>query len=686
MRRTSVAHWGGAVKAFQNSRGGSRAAQASWRLVWLCLPLGLVPAAAGATTVADFAAFGSASCLIGYQAEVTDSAAPGDIASLLVGGMGNVDVRLGAIVGGVRAGNSLHLGKGAGAGFALIRGDTIGNADIEIVQGATVQGDVDGGSTVLVGQNGHVTGDVTAGAGITVDPTAVVGGTLAPFSTPASVPNIALPAVSTITPGVTAVGNGTSGQTVAPVPGAWSTLHVGASSQVSLSAGEYHFSSIDIGQNSTLVLNVGAGQEIAILVAGDVDIGNALSIRIGDGTGDQDARRKETAPRVYLETHGRFLLQQNGQWVGTAVAPFDEVVFGTSTHVWGAGYGVQVELRQGALLDYDAADRFSGPDAVFPRIDLALYAEDDVVVGRDVVVDFAAPVGANHDIKVKRGGQTGSVRAGGKLFTGLDAEIHGSQIGNRRVYVRRGSHVLGSVDGGTTHGRIVLGPESSIEGVVNSAGDVLQQAGATVTCGTPPCIFENSAETAFHSSLDLEAVIGPATDVAGALAAVPGRPDIDRSRGISTTLAPGVYGTLSLGARNGLSLSSGEYFFESIQAGEGLALELDLSGGEIAIFVLGNAIFGHDLTVEVTGDDATGIFLEVQGPRVLFGSGGQWIGTIWATGGDVIFGQGTTLTGAIFAGRDIVLKRDNSVVFALADRLLISGSPSGAFLEGEIVY
>ncbi len=650
----------------------------------LLLPIGLLlPTSARATTtVADFAAFGSASCLIGYEAEITDSANPGGLASLLVGGMGLVDVRLGATIGGVRAGNTLQIGKGAGAGIALVLGDAIGNNEIELTQGARVQGNVDGGSSILVGQNAEVTGNVTSAADITVDPAGTVGGSVNPFSTPLSVPNIALPAVNTISPGPTAVGNGTSGQSVAPAPGAWGALRVGTSSQVTLSAGEYHFSTIDIGQNSTLVLNVVAGQEIAIFVAGDVNFANALTVRIGDGTGDQNARRKATGPLVYLETHGRFLLQQNGQWVGAAFAPFDEVVFGLSSHIWGAGYGVQVELRQGCLLDFTGPERFTGPGALFPLIDFALYAEDDVAVGRDVMVDFAAPIGANDDVKVKQGGQTGSVRAGGKLFTGLEATIHGSQIGNRRVYVRDSSSVLGSVDGGTTSGRVILGPESTVDGVVNSGGSVLQQVGASVTCGSPPCIFENSADTAVHSLLDLETVIGPSTDVAATLAGTPARVAVDRPPGTSTILAPGVYGSMNLGTGNQLALASGDYFFDSIRAGRDLVLKLNLSGGEIAIFVGSDAIFGRGLTIDLAGGDATDIYLEAHGRRVLLSSDGEWVGTIWAVNGNISFGRGTSVTGAAFAGKDIQLKRDNSVTFALADRLYLTGSPSGAFLDG----
>lgn len=641
---------------------------------------------APAQTVLDFAAFGSTSCILGNNVVIKDSNDPGGalLPSLLVGGNSEVHVRRGAQVGGVRAGGGMVLGRSTGSGDSglAIRGDVISNGELLVYRDSNVDGDIDVGTDVVIGPDCTITGEVTAGGTINIDPTSTAAGEN-PGGSPDSVPSMALPAPSSITTSSTAVGDGSS-DTIDLAPGEYGVLNLGAGSILTLHSGTYTFESIDIGQNSTLELEFTSSgipptiDEIEILVVGDVRFSNSLDVDVNGeaGTGDTaDAERKDYSGALVLETHGSFHLQQNSQWVGLAIAPFGSATFGKSSEIWGAGWSLDTHIKQGSVVDFQLADRFEGGGITIPRIDFALYSEKKTTVGKDVVVSFTASVGSNGDVKVKSGGQTGSVRTGGKLFTGIEAVIHGNQVGNRRAYIRDGSVVEGSVDGGSDKGRVVLGRNTLIEGQVHSSADVLLGENAQVSCaeGTQSaCIFEDSDETAVHSLIDLLSVLadGSAATIAGTQAAtshiIP--------RDSELTLAPGTYGLVKLGARSVLNLESGEYYFDQLQTGKNGTINVALSGTELAIFTRRNFQVGEGQTINLVGGDATDIYVEAHKSAKL-GRDSDWFGTIYAPFSSVIIGQNIPFVGAAYAAKKVVVKDGGSVEFALADRLYLSISP-----------
>ncbi|MFP6663510.1 MAG: hypothetical protein VCC00_04860 [Deltaproteobacteria bacterium] len=629
-------------------------------------------------TFLDFAAFGSTNCILGNNVIIEDSNDPGGtlLPTLLVGGNSDVHVRRGAQVGGVRAGGDLVLGKSTGSGDSglAIRGDVVGNAEIQVYRDSTIDGDIDGGTDIVIGPDCDVTGHVTAGGTLDLDPSTTVGGQTAGGS-PASVPSLALPSSTTFSPGTTAVGDGSGGAIIDLAPGDYGVLDVGAASTLTLHSGTYTFASISVGQNSTLELEFTTSgmpveiDEIALLVTGDATFGNSLDIDVNGETGTSgpaDIERKDFSGGLVLESHGSFHLQQSGQWVGLVIAPFGSITFGKSSQIWGAGWGLSTHIKQGSVIDFQLADRFDGEDVRVPRIDFALYSEKKTTVGKDVIVSFTASVGSNGDVKVKSGGQTGSVRTGRKLFTGIAAVIHGNQVGNRRAYIRDGSIVEGSVDGGSDKGRVNLGRNTTISGIVHSGGDVLLGENAQVNCVDATCIFPDSEDTAVHPYIDLMEVL-----VDGIPAVIVGTdtaPDHIVPRDSELTLPPGTYGLVKLGARATLNLSSGEYFFETLKTGKSSTLNLDLIGGELAIFALRDVKMGTAQTINLTGGDATDIYVEAH-RNVKIGRGGDWFGTIYAPYKNVIIGQDVPFLGAAYAGKNVIVKDGSSVDFHLADRL-----------------
>lgn len=641
---------------------------------------------ANAQTFLDFAALGSTSCILGKDVVLEDSNDPSgtNLATLLVGGNGSVHVKFGGTVGGVRAGGDLVLGKSSGSGATglAVRGDVIGNGEIYIHPKSSIEGDVDAGEDVVVGQNSNVTGTVTSAADISVDPTSTVGAAV-PFGSPASVPNITLPTATTFSPGTTAVGDGSGNADITLAPGNYGVLNMGVASTLALSSGTYTFQSIDMGQNSTLELNFTTSgapvviDEISILVTGDVDFGNSLDVEVNGEAGTStaaDVERKDYSGGLVLETHGSFHLQQNSQWVGLVIAPFGNIDFGIQSKIWGAGWSLDTHVKQGCVIDFQLADRFNGDGVRIPRIDFALYSEKKTTVGGDVIVSFTASVGSNGDVKVKSGGQTGSVRTGSKLFTGIAATINGNQVGNRRAYIRDGSTVNGSVDGGTDKGRVILGRDTTINGTVRSGNDILRGDGSVVNCSSAICVVPDSDETASHTLLDLMAVL-----VDGTVATITGTDvatDHNIKRDEALTLAPGTYGRVKLGARSVLNLIHGEYYFESLITGSGGTINMDLtSGDEIAIFALRDVKIGKNQVINLTGGDASDVYVEVHN-NFKIGTGSDWFGTIYAPYKNVIIGQDIPFEGAAYAGKNVIVKDGGSVEFELADRLYtIVGTP-----------
>jgi hypothetical protein len=138
--------------------------------------------------------------------------------------------------------------------------------------------------------------------------------------------------------------------------------------------------------------------------------------------------------------------------------------------------------------------------------------------------------------------------------------------------------------------------------------------------------------------------------------------------GGSLTLAPNTlataYGDVEADNQNEtLILSSGDYYMNSISVAGGFTLRVDLTGGAVNIYILGNADFtAQGIQLEVKGTGTGGnfvpiadapqlaelIYLETQGD---FAMGGEnfWGGTVYASLGDVNIGQYIDWFGAAYA-------------------------------------
>jgi hypothetical protein len=130
----------------------------------------------------------------------------------------------------------------------------------------------------------------------------------------------------------------------------------------------------------------------------------------------------------------------------------------------------------------------------------------------------------------------------------------------------------------------------------------------------------------------------------------------------NATLAPGHYGALMFQGSNTLNLSSGNYYFGSIQSlGLFTTINYNLTDGPINIFVAGNVdllamgfeINGQTLSSLGTADEslASEIYLESHGnvtfDNVVPANGSQFFGTIYAPDGTIATGVNETFYGGL---------------------------------------
>ncbi len=133
--------------------------------------------------------------------------------------------------------------------------------------------------------------------------------------------------------------------------------------------------------------------------------------------------------------------------------------------------------------------------------------------------------------------------------------------------------------------------------------------------------------------------------------------------GAVLTLPPDSYGRVALGGACTLNLEAGNYYFDELSAGNGLDLNIDLGGGQIKIFVTGQATFGSVDTRFLSGGSPSDVTLEshwVGTGSQPFGfkaaAGSQWVGDVYTPTSGIHYGGSagpTIFFGRFVAGHDV---------------------------------
>jgi len=251
-------------------------------------------------------------------------------------------------------------------------------------------------------------------------------------------------------------------------------------------------------------------------------------------------------------------------------------------------------------------------------------------------------IGTNGDATVLGNADVKSIYGIGKFTGGTSSEIDGKIVFNGSVSLGGNTHVTGDVNSG---GNITGGVNVTIDGSAIATGTITLGGGST-TGGS----FPGGTPETFGG------IVLPAATVFSA-----GGTDITKGNGQTTDLAPGVHGDLKLGANNFLTLHAGDYYFDSISIGNSLDLTLNLSGGLLNVYVVGDASIGTLLqTILGVGDGASQIYWETHGNFSVLG-GADWYGTVYAPSGDIFVGSNGELYGAFWASGQVEIE-DNCIL------------------------
>lgn len=212
-----------------------------------------------------------------------------------------------------------------------------------------------------------------------------------------------------------------------------------------------------------------------------------------------------------------------------------------------------------------------------------------------------------------------------------------------------------SVTGGAQLGRIVMNGDVSLSGDGSQATGGLD-AGGNVFIGDNTTIQGDLTAGGFvsiglfgssHVTGNLDAAGGyflsPGSSVGSA---IPGGTPASVAA-VTTPIhpTPGPYGSINVGNAYTLALSAGEYYYDSIDAGDDFTLALDLTGGDVSIFVKNDAKFLDGATVTTVGDGE--LFAYTNGSWSI-GNAGDWTGIIYAPIGGVTVGDSFSITGRLY--------------------------------------
>jgi hypothetical protein len=194
-----------------------------------------------------------------------------------------------------------------------------------------------------------------------------------------------------------------------------------------------------------------------------------------------------------------------------------------------------------------------------------------------------------------------------------------------------------------------------VQGDVRSAGNVVLQNGNVIT-GT---VYHAAGTTLTHGSpfsIGGEVIGDPELPtLPAASACASGGTSYTLGNGQTLTLAPDSYGFVRMGGACTLNLSSGTYYLGELKTGNGLTLNVDLSGGPLNLFVCagggggGFVDFGSVVMNLVGGAGgnpdiaATMIRLEAQGVSgtgFSFEASGSstWLGDVFTPNGSIHYG------------------------------------------------
>ena len=366
----------------------------------------------------------------------------------------------------------------------------------------------------------------------------------------------------------------------------------------------------------------------------------------------------------------------------------------------------------------------TGADQIYSISDFAVFSGSgldtkDLHIGQNVSI--YGLVGSNGNIETERDALLFSgLRAGGSLNPGGIAGQKTSigQSGTMTEAIVNGAFnfngsVYGNVHAGTG---VLLGASADLYTVGGMGGSIYSGGNVTFNASGPVVqgnVYTNGTVSGpgvingTVSSLPIgllktfSLVTMPSATVFSA-----GVTDVSSTGGANSNvvLVPGAYRDLNLGSNRTVTLSSGDYYFQSITSSINLDLMLDLSSGApVNIYVTGNIDLGNNADVlvktvgsgvftdaDLLGDHSSAslVYLETHGQFTL-GANSAWYGTVYASADvagaekvELSIGQNATVWGALYSLDQIDLNAGAVINRVSAYNLMSLPEPGTTVLLG----
>lgn len=339
--------------------------------------------------------------------------------------------------------------------------------------------------------------------------------------------------------------------------------------------------------------------------------------------------------------------------------------------------------------------------------DYAIYSEEDVEIKENVKV-FDGLIGSSQNVSVDSDGEIEGATAGGNFTGGNDLKVEKDIVANGDVTVGQDSNVDGETHAGQmgnigknvdllgdvrTGSDATVGQDSDLGGDLDSGGNIVTDdnvdiignatAAGTITMGTG-----SSAASVNPGGSPQAPDSAPIFSMPSANVYSAGGAGITEGDNASTVLLPGTYGALVLGKNNDLTLTGGDYYFDSIMIDRDAKIFLDPGAFPtgIGVFVTGNMDFGRAMDMKLLSGSPDDIFWELHGDLTA-DRDGKWIGTFFAPTGSLSFERNSNFQGSLYSRDKIFIGRDSEFAFYVADRFPnddpnVAPEPSSIYLMG----
>jgi len=266
----------------------------------------------------------------------------------------------------------------------------------------------------------------------------------------------------------------------------------------------------------------------------------------------------------------------------------------------------------------------------------------------------------------------GDINSGGKITLGNGNSVAGKTTAANGASVT--GNILFSGSSAIFNGDIVVNGAISISGAtVASTAKIYQPAGAAYVGPA------SAAKALLTNQLPIMPVMPTNTPI------TPNTTKINST----TSKGPGTYGDVTLSGNRTLTLTGpGTYIFNSFSLNNTNQIIFDFGGttsGKFTIYVKGTmqldkvgASYKGLPAGQTNKDAASRIYTEVQGVVATgassfviangsSSSSSKWLGTVWASGGNITVGSGTgnsDYTGALWSGKQVIINSGVNTIYS----------------------